>query len=409
MAGDFALRCRFDEASGSDPRQAGRPLYTEVKELFKMPMTNRSRWAVGSLFFLHGLCFSSWGARIPAIQQQLNLSETLLGTVLFAVPMGSILSLPLAAWLSSHLSSRQMLPLALILYVSFLVTLGLASTPGQLAFFLGFFGVASNLVNVAVNTQAVEVEKLYKKSVMASLHGLWSLAGFVGAGLGVGMMAFQIRPFWHFSFIVLIVLAVLFFNFKFLLPDTSVSSSKTSLFPWPDRTLLGLGLIACLSMICEGTMFDWSGVYFKKIIEAPPSFVAAGYTAFMSTMAGTRFYADRFVARFGIQKVLRTCSLLIFLGLMISVLLPYFWPCILGFLLVGAGTSAVVPLVYSEAGKLKGRSTSLAISSVSTVGFLGFLVGPPLIGWVAGATNLRVSFAIIAGLSLGILFLTRKD
>ncbi|MFC7667242.1 MFS transporter [Hymenobacter humi] len=147
-------------------------------------------------------------------------------------------------------------------------------------------------------------------------------------------------------------------------------------------------------------MFDWSGVYFKKVIQADKDWVGAGYTAFMSTMALGRFGADWLAARLGAKRVIQLSGLLTATGLLIAVLLPTLVTAMLGFLLVGFGTSSVVPLVYSAAGRSKHMSAGMALASVSTIGFLGFLLGPPVIGLVAGATSLRVSFALIAFMGL---------
>jgi MFS family permease len=168
----------------------------------------------------------------------------------------------------------------------------------------------------------------------------------------------------------------------------------------PDKSLLNLGLIAFCSMICEGTMFDWSGVYFKKVVMADKNWIGAGYTAFMCTMAIGRFIADWFTTKFGVQKTLQLSGVLIASGLLVSVFFPYLIPSILGFFLVGFGVSSVVPLVYGTAGKSKRMSAGVAIAAVSTIGFFGFLLGPPLIGIIAGFFSLRVSFVVIAAMGL---------
>jgi MFS family permease len=179
----------------------------------------------------------------------------------------------------------------------------------------------------------------------------------------------------------------------------------------PDKSLLKLGLIAFCSMLCEGAMFDWSGIYFKKVVLAKPSLVGAGYTAFMCTMALSRFVADYFTFRFGFKRVIQVSGLIIISGLLIAVLLPTFYPSIAGFLLVGIGVSSIVPLVYSAAGKSKLLSPGIALASVSTISFFGFLIGPPLIGILAGISSLRLSFAVIAfmGLTVSILATITKE
>jgi MFS family permease len=367
----------------------------------------RSRAAIGSLFFMHGLCFSSWASRIPAIQEKMQMSEAQLGSILFAIPIGSVLSMPVAAWLVSRVGSRQVLIFAILLYACFLVTLGLAATKLQLLVLLMLFGLVSNMVNVSLNTQAVRSEALYERPIMASFHGLWSVAGFFGAAIGVAMIGANVPPLWHFMLIFSAIAAGLVVSSRHLLTDTThATPGQARAFVLPDRSLLGLGLICFCVMVCEGMMFDWSGIYFAKVLHAEGSWIGAGYVAFMTTMASTRFVADGFKARFGLAKVLRLSGITIFAGLMTSVLFPALVTSIIGFFMVGSGVSAVVPLVMSEAGQSKKMSPSAAIAAVSTIGFLGFVVGPPVIGWIASATSLRVSFAIVALLGLSIIALT---
>ena len=373
-------------------------------------MTNlRSRIAISGLFFLHGLCFSSWGARIPAIQDIHSLSETALGSVLLALPVGLILSMPIAAGLVKKFGSRRILIFAIIFYGAILMTLGLAGSVFQLMGLLIVFGLASNMVNVSLNTQAVDIEVIYKKPIMASLHGLWSSAGFMGASIGAFMIGSEIEPFRHFILIFFMVLVLSLVCSSSLLPDIKKPPSASSkMFQFPDRSLLGLGLLAFLSMICEGAMFDWSGIYFKKVVQAEGAWVGSGCVAFMTTMAGTRFFADGFKQRFGLVMILRVSGVLIFVGLMISVIFPTILSSLFGFFMVGAGVSAVVPMVFSEAGRSTTMAPSSAIAAVSTIGFLGFLIGPPMIGWIAGASTLRISFTVIAVLGLSITVISSR-
>jgi MFS family permease len=162
-------------------------------------------------------------------------------------------------------------------------------------------------------------------------------------------------------------------------------------------------------MICEGAMFDWSGVYFQTVLEAPPAQIGLGYGAFMGAMASTRFIADHLTVKYGARRILTACGLLVALGLLLAISKPSVVTGMAGFLLVGAGTSAVVPLVFSQAGKVGGMSPSAAIAAASTIGFIGFLLGPPLIGWIAAASSLRWSFLVIAVLGLGIAAFGRRQ
>ena len=359
------------------------------------------RLAVGALFFLLGLCFASWASRIPSVQQRMGISEAQLGLVLLALPLGQLLSLPVTGWLVAKEGSRKVVLWGVVLYAAALVAMGWASNLYQLIPCLMLFGVGGNLTNISVNTQAVGVERLYKhKPIMASFHGLWSLAGFVAAAVGSSMIGHAVTPGVHFLLIALFLVAGLVVCAGYTVREDSGVDPDQPIFVKPDRELLGLGAIAFCALICEGAMFDWSGVYFKKVIQADKDWVGAGYTAFMSTMALGRFGVDKLAERLGARRVIQLSGLLTATGLLIAVLLPTLGTALFGFFLVGFGTSAVVPLVYSAAGRSKHMSAGMALTSVSTIGFLGFLLGPPIIGMVAGVTSLRVSFALIAVMGL---------
>jgi MFS family permease len=369
---------------------------------------NTLRMAVGCMFFLSGICFASWASRIATIQQSLHLTDAALGAVLFASPVGLMLSLPFAGWVISKAGSRNLLMIALVLYGFALVGLGSANQVWQLAACLLCFGFASNSVNIAANTQAVATETFYPKPIMASFHGLWSLAGFTGAGIGTFMIGRRIIPQHHFILILAVIIAGVAFFGRYLNNDKRVDTSGP-VFIMPDRSLIKLGIIAFCSLVCEGAMYDWSAVYFKKVIMAEGAWIGAGYTAFMLTMASGRFFADWFSYKFGLKRTLQISGSLTALGLITAVIFPYLLPSIGGFLLVGFGVSSVVPLVYSAAGKSKTMSPGMALSAVSTIGYIGFLAGPPVIGFIAGMTgSLRYSFMLVAAMGIGIVVVSAK-
>ncbi|MDQ3844640.1 MAG: MFS transporter [Bacteroidota bacterium] len=360
------------------------------------------RIAVGCLFFLQGLCFASWASRIPSIQQSLQLSDAVLGLVLFALPVGSMLSLPFTGWLVTRFGSKRVAANALLLYSMLLIALGWAHSSIILILFLVLFGMAGNTANIAINTQAVGVEAKYGRSIMASFHGLWSMAGFTAAGIGTFMMGKEIIPLQHFMMITGLILAGVAASFNFLLEDERRQITENRFFVKPDKSLLILGILAFCCMICEGAMFDWSGIYFQKVVRVSENWIGAGYTAFMCTMATGRFVADYVAGKIGIKKTIQLSGLLIATGLGIAVVLPFLYAAIIGFLLVGFGVSSVVPLVYSEAGKSGKQSPGMALTAVSSIGFLGFLVGPPVIGVISGIAGLRISFVLIAVIGLAV-------
>ncbi|MES2734516.1 MAG: MFS transporter [Bacteroidota bacterium] len=381
-------------------------MYTETLDLTLSRRTIRT--AVGAFFFIMGLCFASWASRIPNIQSQLHLSDAGLGGVLFALPAGLMAGLPLSGWLVTRYGSRQIVILAAVMYASTLPFIGLVQEPWQLVGVLFMYGLWGNLGNISVNTQAVGTELLYGRSIIASFHGIWSLAGFTGAAIGALMVSLNVSPFAHFCCISVIAYLLVLVFYKNILPQDASRDSSQPLFVRPNGALLLLGLIAFCCMICEGAMFDWSGVYFHKVVQVSEQLTTLGYVAFMSTMAGGRFIGDWLVVRLGMKRLVQLNGVLIASGLLIAVFFPYLPTATVGFLLVGMGVSTVVPLVYGAAGKSKTMSAGVALAAVSSISFFGFLLGPPLIGFIAQAASLRWSFAIVAVLGFCTTILIRK-
>jgi MFS family permease len=372
------------------------------------------RLGVSLFFFLQGLTFSSWAGRIPDFKRLLSLSDGALGAVLLALPMGQMTAMGLSGYLVSKFGSRKTLGIGAILYPGMLVALGTVQEVWQLAGGLFLFGMFANLCNISVNTQGVGVEKIYRRSIMASFHGLWSLAGFTGGLISSWMVAHRIAPLPHYIIIYALTLLLLLIGRKYILPRDPQNAvkngpqEKNKIFVKPNKSILLLGLVAFSSMICEGTMFEWSGIYFEKVVEAPEELTRMGFVAFMTTMAAGRFTADFAATKFGVTRVLQGSGILIFIGMMTSVIWPALPTATIGFLLVGLGTSSVVPMAYSLAGKTTEMPSGMALASVSTIGFFGFLIGPPLIGFISEWSNLKVSFAAIALAGLCTAFLAIK-
>ncbi|MFN5427634.1 MAG: MFS transporter [Bacteroidota bacterium] len=358
------------------------------------------RQSVSLLFFAAGLTFASWASRIPDVQELYQLGNGALGGVLFALPAGSLVSLPLWGWMIANYGSKRMVMAGLLIYPTLLCLIPFVSGIWQLWLLLFIFGMTGNLCNIAINTQAVGVEKGYGRSIMAGFHAIWSLAGFVGAAIGNLFMGWNTSLLTHFSVIAFTGILLLLVALPQMISGDGTKASRST-FVRPDRSLFILGCIAFCCMACEGTMFDWSGVYFQKVLRVPKDQVALGYAAFMCTMAGGRFMGDWFINRLGSKSILLVSGLLITAGLLLSVLFPYIIPATIGFMLVGLGVSSVVPVVYSTAGNTSRMAPSVALATVSSIGFIGFLIGPPIIGFIAELLSLRWSFTFIALLGLG--------
>jgi MFS family permease len=244
---------------------------------------------------------------------------------------------------------------------------------------------------------------------MASFHGLFSVAAFSGAFLASFFVSGGIAPLMHFSIVFGIVGMIVLVTYRNTLPDEAPGKSTKPVFAWPDSKILILGLIAFCCMVCEGAMADWSGVYFQNVVDAPAKLITIGYIAFTATMAIGRFTGDWLVTRFSIKKMLQMSGAVITTGLLVTVIFPNIVSATTGLLLVGFGVSSVVPIVYGYAGRSTTMSASTALSAVSTIGFLGFLAGPPIIGFIAQAAGLQFSFAVIALLGIVITMLAGKS
>lgn len=377
------------------------------RSLQKLPNSPRAnRRSVSAFFFMHGLCFASWASRIPTIQSSLNLSASALGTILFALPLGFFISLPFAGWLVAKAGSKKAVILSSVFYSLSLVAIGLSTTATQIAFSLLLFGFFANALNISMNTQAVAVEESYKKRLMAMFHGLWSLAGFAGAAIGSWMIGNAVPPFQHFLFVSITFLLTIAIGAFYLVEKDKSTDEKRPLLAMPGKSLLGLGAIAFCSMMVEGAMFDWSGIYFIKVVQVNNELTGMGYTTFMIAMAGMRFMADGLAGRFGLKRILQVSGILATTGLLLAVVQPQLIPALLGFLLIGMGVSSVVPMVYSAAGKSTTMAAGTAITAVSSLGFMGFLIGPPIIGFIAEASSLRGSFLGLIVMSVAVVVLS---
>jgi len=370
----------------------------------------RTRIAVSLFYFGQGIAFASWASRIPDIKHKLNLSDAGLGSILLALPLGQLCTMPVSAKLVTRYGSKKILTIAASLYVVALSNLGLAAHPWQLALFLFLFGVIGNMANISVNTQGVETEKLYNRPINTSFHGAWSIAGFGGALVGLLMINLHVKPYQHFLVIAVLIWTNIFINHKHLVQGKPpASTTKRPFFVKPEGVLLQLGIIGFCSMATEGCMFDWSGVYFKEIVLAPRSLVVLGYASFMVMMASGRFLGDKIISKIGRKRTLQYSGIIISSGMAISVLFPYMVTATIGFMMVGIGVSSIIPSLYSIAGKNEKVPSGIALAMVSSVSYFGFLMGPPLIGYISALSSLRYSYAVIGCFGLLISYLVTRN
>ncbi|GAC1560868.1 MAG: MFS transporter [Mucilaginibacter sp.] len=359
-------------------------------------------------FFISGFGYSTWASRIPTIKQQMHLNEAQLGLVLFALPIGLMFTMPITSRLLTHYSSRAIMLFGSLFLSGVLILIGLSNSMWQLIAMLFCFGSARNLMTLSINTQAVAVQALYSKSIMATFHGIWSLAGFAGAAAGLLMVYFNIAPTWHFLFVSIALTVLTFYFIKDTLHQKPAPQPKRPVFSLPDKYLLKFSLICFACMACENTMYDWSAIYFQKEVNPDKTAATAAFVIYLVAMTTGRFFGDSIVTRLGIKTVLKYSGAFIFCGLLLAVLLPYPVIVTIGFILVGFGVSCIVPMVFSLAGRSTNMSSSSALASISTIGYLGFLLVPPFVGFVAQTAGLRWSFGIIALFGAVVVYFVSK-
>lgn len=368
----------------------------------------KTEYATKSLFFVCGLAFASWASRIPEIKEKLQLNDAEFGTVLFAMPIGSLMALPIAGWAVDKFGSRNIVLLACCFYLFALPFLGLASVGWQLAIALFLFGFGGDLLNISMNVQAVGVEKAQNRSFMNFFHAVFSVGFMIGAGLGGILASVNFIPFYHLSIVAALVVSTGLLSYNLLLDKDEKPKEPSPLFAWPDKSLMLLGIICLCAMLAEGAMADWSVLYYKQILNQPNGFVTAGFTAFSIAMVIGRFLGDKIIARLGLAKLLLINSLLLVLGMTIA--LGFNWPAtiIIGFAITGLGLSTMVPVIYSEAGHSKTMSSGVALAAISTVGMFGFLLGPVIIGYISEATNLRIALSLLILLGIFSSYFSKK-
>lgn len=363
-----------------------------------------ARWAAAVVFFVNGALFGTWVPQIPLIKARLGLDDGELGLALLCLAGGAVAGFLFTGYLIDRFGSRAITSLSLIAMAVFLPLPVLAPTPLMLSLYLSAFGAAGGIMDVSMNAQAVKVEKAYARPLMSSFHGMFSLGGLAGAGIGglflsAGAAPARLVPA-SALFLLLLGAAVL----PRLLPFRPASgvgcpteSGKRVLIALPSRPVLGLSVLAFFTLACEGAMADWSAVYLRDALLMSPGSAAAGYAAFSTAMAAGRLAGDPATARLGPILTIRAGAAMAALGLALA-LGPGSPPLALaGFGCVGLGLANIIPVLFSAAGRTPGLSPGTAIAAVCTMGYFGFLVGPPVIGFLADRTTLSASLWLLAG------------
>jgi len=362
---------------------------------------DRERFFLSVFFFLSGVCFATWASRIPTIKTDFGYNEAELGTILLFMPISSLLGLPLSGWLISKYDSRKPMTFAFILLGISLSLIGFSTSTFTLVPSICLFSFSMRIMSIAVNTQAIALQKKFERKINGSFHGLWSTGGIAGVGLSTFLVAIKVSMATHLLMVAILTLITTLYCYRFLLRNDRATSPNKPGLKKPDPYIVYLGLLVFFAAICEGGMFDWSGVYFREVVNV--DLFTLGYLIFMIFMALSRFASDRIIEEFGMQKMYIASASLVFIGIALAVAFPYFWPSMIGFCLVGFGTASIIPMTFLLAGASRKYSPGIAISIIATYSIVGMLIGPPMIGYIAHAFSLRISFIAFAFAGLMII------
>jgi hypothetical protein len=365
----------------------------------------RARASVGLVFGVCGAAFATWAARVPAAQHRLGLTPGQLAIALFGLAAGSVITLAGSGALITRVGSCAGAAAG-----AALLGLGLALVPaaGSLPSFaaaLFALGAGNSLLDVSMNAHAARVERAYGRPIFAGFHAFWNIGGLAGSGIAAVAAARHVPIAVEFPVTGAALLALGLGATRAGFLRGADEGQGGAGFAWPGRVLLALGVIAFCGFVAEGTVNDWSAVYLSSAAAAPPAVASLGYFAFSVAMIGVRLVADRLVTRIGAVRLTRLAGIVAVAGYALVIAVPDPAADLAGFAVIGLGVAAIVPLAWSAAGRRQPEAPGRAIAGVATLGYLGFLLGPVLIGGLAGLAGLRLAFIAAAAVTGAVCFL----
>jgi MFS family permease len=369
------------------------------------------RAAVAAAFLIHSTVSGTWAPRLPAIKESLGLSDGELGTALVGLAIGLVVGTRVAGAPIDRFGSRPVMRAGFPLLAVTLLLPGVAGSAPTLFLSLLVLGVASGALDVAMNAQGIEVERWLGRPILSGLHGLWSVGLGLGAGAAALAAAGDVDPLAHFAMVGgVLAIASLVLLRGLLAAEHHVREEHERearvAVRWSVPLVL-LGVIAFCSFVGEGSASDWSAVYMTQELGTSQAVGALAFAAFAVTMAAARFAADPLRNRLGNVFLVRGGSMVAAAGLGAALLIHEPAAGIAGFALLGLGLAAVVPIAFSAAGDLDPRATGRLVGRVATIGYVGSVAGPIMIGWLAEATSLRTSLGLVVLLSLAIALSAR--
>ena len=350
-------------------------------------------------FFIAGLGMAAWAPLVPFAKTRINIDDGSLGLLLLCIGAGSMLAMPLTGLLTGKFGCRPVILLAGIVLCIDLPLLVIMDSTAGMALALLLFGAAIGMIDVAMNIQAVIVERASGRAMMSGFHGFFSVGGIVGAGGVSALLWIGFGPLQATLIAVVMILALLAIASKNLLRENG-GDADGPMFVLPRGWVMFIGVLCFIMFLAEGSMLDWSALFLSTLRGMDHSQAGLGYALFSITMTLGRLNGDRIVNAMGRYKVLLLGSLCAALGLALAIAIDHVIIALFGFMLVGIGASNVVPILFTAAGNQQAMPANLAIASVTTVGYAGILAGPALIGFIAQLSSLTFALACVAALLL---------
>lgn len=357
-----------------------------------------SAQATRIIFFLAGFITATWAVMVPFARANTGVNEAQLGTLLLCLGVGALIAMPVTGWLTSRFGCRRVILVAIALIIISTPWLSVLSDPLLLALALLLFGVGIGVTDCAMNIQAILVEKQAAKPVMSGFHGMYSVGGIAGAGFMTLLLAMGFSVLTRCLLAVLAVIIMTLVSASGLL--TFANPAEGPVFAVPRGSVLIIGIICFAVFLTEGTVLDWSAVYLTDVRAIPASLGGLGYTCFAIAMTAARLTGDRIISSLGRLPVVLGGALIAAAGMAMVTFIAS-WPlALLGYTLVGAGCANIVPVMFSAAGSQTVMPQAVAVPAITTLGYLGVLSGPAVIGYVAHYTHLSFSFSLIMALML---------
>lgn len=378
-----------------------------------IPSVVKARTATQLIFLVCGLGMASWAPMVPYAKDRLALNDADLGLLLLLLGAGAMLMMPTSGWLVSRFGSRLIMACAVLVMACALPLLLLLTSTAAMAVTLFIFGAGIGTIDVAMNAHGVQVQNLYGKPIMSSLHGLFSVGGLFGS-LGLGfLIKLGLNPIYAIVSIAVLMVLITLIYYKYLFPADreraiiakfSASDQKPAegnpRWGWLHGSVLFLGVMCFAVFLAEGAILDWSAIFLRDTKGVESEFAGVGYASFSVAMAIMRLVGDKLVARLNSKTVVVGGSVLGAIGLLIAILSPWVAGSLIGFVLLGLGAANIVPVFFSAAGTLTGVAPTVSISTITTIGYTGLLAGPALLGFIAQQFSLSVALGFVALLLL---------